>query len=51
MADEIKDLRVEQNEDWWDELPKDIQTDIDRALADLDNDKGIPHELVMKITK
>ena len=41
-------LEVEQGEDWWDKLPKKVQTEIDRSLADLDNKKGISHDQVMK---
>ena len=35
-------------EDWWDKLPKKVQAEIDEALTELDNGKGIPHEVVMK---
>ncbi len=41
-------LETEQEEDWWDTLPKKVQTEIDMALSELDKGKGIPHETVMK---
>jgi predicted transcriptional regulator len=41
-------LEVQQEEDWWDELPLEVRGEIDEALADLDKGKGIPHEEVMK---
>jgi len=41
-------LEVQQEEDWWDELPVEVQGEIDEALAELDKGKGIPHEQVMK---
>jgi len=41
-------LEAEQEDDWWDKLPKKIQAEIDEALTDLDKGNGIPHETVMK---
>ena len=41
-------LETEQEEDWWDKLPKHVQAEIDKALSELDKGKGIPHEAVMK---
>ena len=41
-------LEVKQEEDWWDELPAEVQAEIDEALTELDQGKGIPHETVMK---
>lgn len=34
--------------DWWDELPPAAKQSIDRALAQSDAGKGIPHEEVLK---
>jgi len=41
-------MEAEQEDDWWDRLPKKVQTEIDEAIADLDKGNGIPHEEVMK---
>ncbi len=41
-------MEAEQENDWWDKLPKKVQVEIDDALTDLDKGKGIPHETVMK---
>ena len=41
-------LEAKQEQDWWDELPKEIQDEIDAALKELDKGKGIPHEEVLK---
>ena len=41
-------LEVQQEDDWWDELPVEVQKEVDKALAELDKGKGIPHEQVMK---
>jgi hypothetical protein len=41
-------MEAEQEDDWWDKLPKKVQAEIDEAIADLDNGNGIPHEIVLK---
>lgn len=41
-------LEAEREDDWWDDLPKDVRDSIDKAIAELDAGKGIPHEVVMK---
>lgn len=41
-------LEVDRKEDWWDDLPKEVQDSIDKAIEELDTGKGIPHEVVMK---
>jgi hypothetical protein len=41
-------LEADREDDWWDDLPKDVQDSIDKAIAQLDAGKGIPHEEVMK---
>lgn len=41
-------LEAKQEQDWWDELPKEVQEEIDVALKDLGKGKGIPHEEVLK---
>ena len=35
--------------DWWDELPENAQQEIDEAITELDEGKGIPHEEVKKM--
>ena len=45
----VKSFAVqEESSDWWDDLPANVQNEIDQSLADLDNGKGIPHEVVVK---
>lgn len=34
--------------DWWNELPKEVQNSILKAEKELKSGKGIPHEEVMK---
>jgi hypothetical protein len=41
-------LETDREDDWWDDLPKEVQKSIDKAIAELDAGKGIPHEVVMK---
>jgi len=41
-------MEAEQEDDWWDRLPKKVQAEIDEAIAELDKGKGIPHDEVMK---
>ncbi len=41
-------LEADRKDDWWDDLPKEVQNSIDKAIAQLDAGKGIPHEEVMK---
>ena len=41
-------LEAKQEDDWWDALPPEIKTEIDKALVELDKGKGIPHEAVLK---
>lgn len=41
-------IEVEQEDDWWDHLPKKVQAEIDEAIAELDIGKGMSHETVMK---
>ena len=43
-----KMLEADSAEDWWDDLPKEVQDSIDKSIAELDAGKGIPHEEVMK---
>ena len=41
-------LEAKEEKDWWDQLPADVQVEIDLALKELDKGKGIPHETVLK---
>jgi hypothetical protein len=41
-------LEADREDDWWDDLPKEVQDSIDKAITQLDAGKGIPHEVVMK---
>lgn len=41
-------LEADNADDWWDELPKEVQQSIIRAEKQLKEGKGIPHEVVMK---
>ncbi|HLG38755.1 MAG TPA: hypothetical protein VI461_03765 [Chitinophagaceae bacterium] len=42
-------LEADKEDDWWDDLPKEVQDSIDKAIAELDAGKGIPHDVVMKL--
>ncbi|MGN6341690.1 MAG: hypothetical protein ACTHML_12040 [Ginsengibacter sp.] len=43
-------LEVDAGEnDWWDEIPDSIKKEINEAVEDLDNGKGISHEDVKKM--
>lgn len=41
-------LETDREQDWWDDLPKNVQDSIDKSIKELDAGKGIPHEIVMK---
>ena len=41
-------LETDRSVDWWDDLPKHVQDNIDKAIKELDAGKSIPHEIVMK---
>jgi hypothetical protein len=41
-------LEADKEDDWWDDLPKEVQASIDKAIAELDDGKGVSHEVVMK---
>ena len=42
-------LEKKQDEDWWDDLPKEVQLSVKKALKEIDEGKGIPHEEVKKM--
>jgi len=37
-------LETQQQSDWWDDLPENVQEEIDSAIEDLDQGKGVPHK-------
>jgi predicted transcriptional regulator len=41
-------LEIEEGEDWWDELPKEIRNLLETSISDGDAGKGIPHEEMVK---
>ncbi len=41
-------FEVEKEYDWWVELPKEIQEEIDLSVQESEEGKTIPHEEVMK---
>jgi hypothetical protein len=41
-------LEADREDDWWDDLPKEVQKSILKAEKELKEGKGIPHEVVMK---
>ena len=48
MVHAMLEVNAEEN-DWWDEIPANIKDEINEAITDLDNGKGIPHEEVKKM--
>jgi hypothetical protein len=42
-------LERNAEDDWWDSLPDDVKHEINEALVDLDEGKGVPHEEVKKM--
>jgi hypothetical protein len=45
-------LEIEQEEDWWDELPGEVQTMLNAAIREDEEGKGIPHaHMVEKYSK
>jgi hypothetical protein len=41
-------LEADREDDWWDDLPKEVQKSILKAEKEIREGKGIPHEVVMK---
>ncbi len=41
-------LEADRGDNWWDDLPKDVQNSVLKAEKELKTGKGIPHEVVMK---
>jgi thiamine pyrophosphate-dependent acetolactate synthase large subunit-like protein len=42
-------LEGKKSEDWWDELPEQAQEEIDNALKELDEGKGLSYEQVKQL--
>ncbi len=42
-------LETQQQSDWWDDLPENVKEEIDSAIQDLDQGKGIPHEKMQEM--
>ncbi len=42
------EVETKHEDDWWDQLPKKVQDEIDEAIAEVDAGKGIPHEEVLE---
>lgn len=41
-------LEADRLDDWWNDLPKEVQNSVLKAEKELKKGKGIPHEIVMK---
>ena len=41
-------FEVEKECDWWDELPEEVQQEIDLSAQEAEQGKAIPHEQVIK---
>ena len=42
-------LEVDQEEeDWWDELPREVKASLEKALKESEEGKGIPHEQMLE---
>ena len=42
-------LEKKQDDDWWDNLPEKVKLSVKKAIKEIDEGKGIPHEEVMKM--
>lgn len=42
-------FEAKQENDWWDELPSDVQDEIDVAITELDRGNFVSHEEVKKM--
>jgi hypothetical protein len=41
-------LKADSEYDWWDNIPASVKKSIIKAEKELDEGKGVPHEVVMK---
>ena len=41
-------FEVEKEYDWWNELPEEVQQEIDLSAQEAKQGKAIPHEQIMK---
>ncbi len=42
-------LEKKQDDDWWNALPREVQLSVKKAIKEIDDGKGIPHEEVKKM--
>jgi thiamine pyrophosphate-dependent acetolactate synthase large subunit-like protein len=43
-------LEVDSN-DWWDEMPEEIKSEVEESIKQADNNEGLTHEEAMKKIK
>ncbi len=48
VLNEIKALSNLSKQDFWQDLPEEVKQAVNKAKAELDDGKGIPHDRVMK---
>lgn len=48
VLNEIKALLNLSKQDFWQDLPEEVKQAVNKAKAELDDGKGIPHDRVMK---
>jgi hypothetical protein len=41
-------LEKEQDESWWDKLPEEVRLSVNKAIREIDEGHGIPHEEMKK---
>lgn len=44
----IKAIFETRSEDWWDTLPDEIKSSVQKGMKEADSSQGVPHEKVMK---
>lgn len=47
LLNEIDSLLTGSKHDFWNDLPDEVNSSIDKAKTELDNGEGIPHQQVM----
>ena len=51
-AEVLKQVQlIKENEDWWNQIPDQEKEAIDYGLKELEEGKGIPHNVVMEETR
>jgi hypothetical protein len=53
MVIAMLEVNAEEDEDadWWKAMPDDVKAEVEEAIKEADEDKGIPHEEAMKMIK